>query len=154
MVNLFLCQHEPWNACKKQTCPQTSNSGQSEIGDVQGSHSRMGHDIRTCSPPTTIVTTWLEMPTRLSRITLLASSAGVPPCFPSTSGANFSLRWKGNSSSFGSHGFIPICQPMHTYTVTMTTVGTHSSQLTWRHLPMTNLTRAAPTPNTARRRLC
>ena len=95
-----------------------------------------------------------KKPSKLSRITLLASSAGVPPLSPSTSGANFSLRWNGNSSSFVSHGFIPICQPMHMYTATMTTTGICSSQLALRHLSTTNLTSVAPTPNTARRRLC
>ena len=90
----------------------------------------------------------------LSRITPSASSAGVPPLFPSTSGANFSLRWNGNSSSFVSHGFIPICQPMHMYTATMTTTGICSSQSAWRHSSTTNLTSSAPTLNTARRRLC
>jgi hypothetical protein len=91
-----------------------------------------------------------EKPSKLSRITSSASSAGEPPLFPSTSGANFSLRWNSNSSSFVSHGFIPICQPMHTYTATMTTTGIRSSQSAWRHSSTTNLTSAATTPNTAK----
>ena len=79
-------------------------------------------------PLMTIGATWLKRPSKLSRITLSESSAGVPPHFPSTSGANFSLRWNGNFSSFDSHGFIPICQLIHTYTATMTTTGICSSQ--------------------------
>ena len=48
----------------------------------------------------TIGATWLKRPSKLSRITLLASSVGGPPLSPSTSSANFYLRWNGNSSSF------------------------------------------------------
>ncbi len=79
----------------------------------------------------------------------VGSSAGAPPPCPSIYGVNFSRKSSGNSFYFINPERILTYLHMHMSMNTMTTIDTHLSPLAWKHWSTTNLTNAAPTPNTA-----
>ncbi len=104
-------------------------------------------------PPRNTDATWLKKPSKPSRIILSESSAGAPPPCPSIYGVNFSHKSNDSSFYFVNPEHILTYLHTHMYMNTTATIDIHLFPLAWKHWSMTNLTNAAPTLNTAPKRL-